>query len=91
MMRSQDLRLARHSIASNLDLTVSLLAKIRDDGDLEVGARDEAATILTALEPLHAAGVLDDGERAARLASIVADLERLDDAVNGPLPSEAGE
>jgi hypothetical protein len=87
-MRSQDLRLARHSIASNLDLTISLLAKVRDDDDLDAGARDEAARILAALEPIHAAEGLEEAERYSRLSPIVAELHRLDDAVNGPLPSE---
>jgi hypothetical protein len=89
-MRSQDIRLARHSIASNLDLTLSLLAKVGDDSGLDADERDEAARILAALEPIHAAEGLDEAERTSHLAPLARDLERLDDAVNGPLPSEAG-
>jgi hypothetical protein len=91
MMRSQDLRLARHSIESNLDLTVSLLATVSAADELEASEREEAVRILAELEPIHAAESLDEAERVARLAPIVAALERLDDAVNGPLPSEVAE
>jgi hypothetical protein len=87
-MRSQDLRLARHSVASDLDLAISLLAKVRDDGSLEPGAREKAAEILDAAEAIHATDGLTGEERRVRLAPIVAHLEQLDDAVNGPLPSE---
>ena len=91
MMQSQDLRLARHSIESNLDLTVSLLGKVTAGDELEARERDEAARIRAALEPIHAAEGLDEAERAERLAPLVEDLERLDDAVNGPLPGDAAE
>lgn len=88
-MRSQDLRLARHSLGSNLDLTVSLLAKVAADGGLDPAERDEAARILALVEPLVGDPDLGDEERRGRVSDVTGDLARLDDAVNGPLPSEA--
>jgi hypothetical protein len=89
-MRNQDLRLARHSIESNIDLTISLLARVRDDGALDGAAREEAARILAALEPLIADRDLTEAARRDAVADVEGDLVRLDEAVNGPLPSEAG-
>ena len=88
-LRCQDLRLARHSVPSNLDLAISLLAKVRDAEDLDSPARDEAARLLAALEPVHASEGLSDERRHEVLAPVARDLERLDDAVNGPLPGTA--
>lgn len=88
-MRSQDLRLARHSIESNLDLTVSLLQKVTDDDTLAQSERDAAGQLLVAIGPIHGVEGLEEEERYARLAPIVSELHRLDEQVNGPLPSEA--
>jgi hypothetical protein len=90
-VRNQDLRLARHSVPSNLDLAISLLQTVRGTSDLEPGERDAAAQVLTGLEAIHAADGLGPEERAERLTPVARDLAALDDAVNGPLPSGADE
>ena len=87
-MRNQDLRLARHSVESNLDLAISLLGKVAEADDLEADERDAASRILGGLEALHATDGLEPEARAERLGPIARDLAHLDDAVNGPLPSE---
>jgi hypothetical protein len=90
-VRNQDLRLARHSVPSNLDLAVSLLRTVSGSSELEPGERDAASQLLADLEAIHAADGLDPEERAERLSPVARDLAKLDDAVNGPLPSESAE
>jgi hypothetical protein len=87
-MRNQDLRLARHSVESNVDLTVSLLRRVVDDGDLDEPSRDEATRLLQSLEPLVGNDEIDPEDRHDVVSQAYDGLIALDDAVNGPLPSE---
>jgi hypothetical protein len=84
-MRSQDLRLAVHSLRSNLDLTLSLLAKVADDDGLGSDQRAEAARIRASLAALHEETSAGDEERAARLFDDETALTALETEVNGPL------
>lgn len=84
-MRSQDLRLAVHSLWSNLDLTVSLLGKVAEDDALAGEARREAGRVRDELAAL--VGETEAGERRARLVEAEAALVALEAGVNGPLPT----
>jgi hypothetical protein len=88
-MRSQDLRLARHSLESNLDLTVSLLRKVAGDDGLDAAEREETARILARVETILDDQELGEEERRGRVSDLVGEFARFDDSVNGPLPSEA--
>lgn len=84
-MKSQDLRLAVHSLRSNLDLTLSLLAKVAADDALETAQRAEADRIRASLASLQEETSAGDEERTERLFDAETALAALETEVNGPL------